>query len=114
MTKSSHRILLRRIHGAARRLASDDSKPEEYDILLGLLMAYELSGHSTPSQRARALHRIFSELIRDVPTLTAMLEDMLEDWPELVGPYEAATTVGENIAIVRELEKVGPLRKETK
>jgi len=39
---------------------------------------------------------------------------MLEDWPELVGPYEAATTVGENIAIVRELEKVGPLRKETK
>jgi hypothetical protein len=111
MTKSSHRILLRRIHGAAKKLALDSSTGN-YEILLGMLMAYELSGHSTPSQRARALHRIFSELIRDNPTLALSLEETLEDWAELVQPYEAAHHSGETNALKAELEKAGPLRKE--
>jgi len=87
MTASSHRLLLSRLEGAYHQFNESGSELAR-GKLIGLLLAAELTNHSSPKTRAATLLGAVRDLTRSQPAGAAKLTEIVEQLPGIAADLE--------------------------
>jgi hypothetical protein len=97
MTASSYRLLRARLDGAWHAYRESGSELAK-GKLIGLLLAAELSGHSTPKAKSATLSRTLSEMSAKQPGLGERLVEIYKEIPDIAADLERrAVLVGASL-----------------
>src|SRR4029450_1470423 len=104
MTTSSYRLLRARLDGAWHALKESGSELAKGKFL-GLLMAAELSGHSTPKARSVTLGRVLREVSAKQPGDGDQLATLYEELPNIAADLERRAVLVNAALVTRAYRK---------